>query len=97
MNNKILNKLTEYNPQDYKDWKKSGLAEIFFAYLSDKKDELRQYVLNEFDGCAISEKNLPDIKLRQAFASCISAIETLTWEDIKDYYAEKLEEGEKDE
>lgn len=97
MKQEILNKLKEYNPQDFKDWKKTGLAEILFAYLKDKKEELRQYVLNEFDGCAISESNLADIKLRQAFASCLGAIESLTFEDIKEYYAENLTGGEKDE
>lgn len=85
----ILTKLKEYNPKDFKDWKEHGLTELFFQYVRDKRQELRDYILNEFDGCAINAGKIDDIKTRQAFASCLGALDSVSLEAMIEYYEGK--------
>lgn len=89
MSKQILQRLQAYSPQDFKQWKKDGLAELLFLYLNAKREELRKYILNEFDGCTIAKDKMDGILTRQAFAACLKAVNEVTLNDMIDFYTEQ--------
>lgn len=86
---KLTDKLKEYSPKDWEQFKMTGLGKILFQYLMDSLEDNRRLTLLQFDGCEINEQNLSVIKNRQMYAACLRDILNLELQNIKDYYEGK--------
>ena len=88
----ISQMLKEYKPQDFKQWKESGLTKLFFQYLQDKNEDIRQMVLADFDGWSINSEKLPILERRQTFSACLRDVINVELEDLQEYYEGKENE-----
>lgn len=84
-----LTKLKDYTPQDFQQWKNSGLTQIFFQYLTDKNKDIQNLVLADFNGW---QPLKPETYTnRQAFAACLREVCDMDLQSMIEYYEGKEE------
>ena len=85
-----LSDLKDYTPQDFKQWKDSGITKVFFQYLRDKSKDIDDLVLAQFHGGRFmddAERRL--YERQQAFSACLNDIDAMDLQSIIDYYEGK--------
>lgn len=87
--------LKNYTKQDFKQWKEDGFSKIFFKFLKDKSEDIKQMVVDDFSSW--SPMNIEKLKIyenRQAFFRCILEILETDFESIDEYYKAIEEDSE---
>ena len=92
MTKQTLIQLKDYSPKDFEAWKNSGLTKIFFNYLKDKNEDIRNMVMADFDGWAINAEKLPLVERRQTFSACLRDVMDVELNDMIEYYEGKADE-----
>ncbi len=85
-----LSDLKDYTPQDFKQWKDSGITKVFFQYLRDKSKDIDDLVLAQFHGGSFMDDTKRRLYERQqAFSACLNDIDAMDLQSMIDYYEGK--------